>query len=296
MCAWLFPSPVRPMLTGSSSSPVGPERILPPACHFARTLWAGGRATAPATSCSSFAVPGWTPSAGKPIGVIPNVRETITRRPGRCPPAMDAIHPVSTAPEQDRVSKRLATRSLLQHHVRPAAAPDGAHRIPALPVIFEAHVWKRHLLTGNAPLRGRGERLHHRRQIVPVRQAVADEQDPGLRLPAARDAGDEEHPQKESCGTGHTAQLSGELVMACRSRCSCVQVSTFASAEDFIAEVVRLKPPAPLSTNPNGPVLGIVPPLTRSLSTSCLACSRALQTRLADGVNASVGTVTLTAA
>jgi YD repeat-containing protein len=51
------------------------------------------------------------------------------------------------------------------------------------------------------------------------------------------------------------------------SRFSYVQVSTFPSAEDFIAEVVRLKPPAPLSTNPNGPVLGIVPPLTRSLST-----------------------------
>ena len=50
-------------------------------------------------------------------------------------------------------------------------------------------------------------------------------------------------------------------------RFSYVQVSTFPSAEDFIAEVVRLKPPAPLSTNPNGPVLGIVPPLTRSLST-----------------------------
>ena len=51
------------------------------------------------------------------------------------------------------------------------------------------------------------------------------------------------------------------------SRFSYVQVSTFPSAEDFIAEVVRLKPPAPLSTNPTGPVLGIVPPLTRSLST-----------------------------
>jgi hypothetical protein len=48
---------------------------------------------------------------------------------------------------------------------------------------------------------------------------------------------------------------------------SYVQVSTWASLEDFIAEVVRLKSPATLATNPNGPVLGIVPPLTRSLST-----------------------------
>lgn len=49
---------------------------------------------------------------------------------------------------------------------------------------------------------------------------------------------------------------------------SYVQVSTWASLEDFIAEVVRLKPPATLATNPNGPVLGIVPPLMRSLSTT----------------------------
>ena len=52
------------------------------------------------------------------------------------------------------------------------------------------------------------------------------------------------------------------------SRFSYVQVSTWRSAEDFIAEVVRLKPPAPLSTNPNGPLLGIVPPLTRSVATT----------------------------
>lgn len=52
------------------------------------------------------------------------------------------------------------------------------------------------------------------------------------------------------------------------SRFSYVQVTTWPSAEDFIAEIVRLKPPAPLSTNPNGPVLDIVPPLTRSLSTT----------------------------
>ena len=49
---------------------------------------------------------------------------------------------------------------------------------------------------------------------------------------------------------------------------SYVQVSTWASAEDFIAEVVRLKPPATLATNPNGPVLDIVPPLTRSVGTT----------------------------
>jgi hypothetical protein len=49
---------------------------------------------------------------------------------------------------------------------------------------------------------------------------------------------------------------------------SYVQVSTWRSLEDFIAEVVRLKPPATLAANPNGPVLGIVPPLTRSVSTT----------------------------
>jgi hypothetical protein len=51
-------------------------------------------------------------------------------------------------------------------------------------------------------------------------------------------------------------------------RFSYVQISTWTSAEDFIAEVVRLKPPAPLSTNPNGPVVNVVPPLTRSLHTT----------------------------
>ena len=49
---------------------------------------------------------------------------------------------------------------------------------------------------------------------------------------------------------------------------SYVQVTTYPSAEDFIAEVVRLKPPASLSTGPTGPVVDIVPPLTRSLSTA----------------------------
>jgi hypothetical protein len=49
---------------------------------------------------------------------------------------------------------------------------------------------------------------------------------------------------------------------------SYVQVTTWNSVEDFIAEVVRLKPPATLATNPNGPVLGIVPPLMRSISTT----------------------------
>jgi hypothetical protein len=49
---------------------------------------------------------------------------------------------------------------------------------------------------------------------------------------------------------------------------SYVQVTTWNSVEDFIAEVVRLKPPATLATNPNGPVLGIVPPLMRSVSTT----------------------------
>jgi hypothetical protein len=48
---------------------------------------------------------------------------------------------------------------------------------------------------------------------------------------------------------------------------SYVQVSSWASVEDFIAEVVRLKAPATLASNPNGRVLDIVPPLTRSVST-----------------------------
>jgi hypothetical protein len=51
------------------------------------------------------------------------------------------------------------------------------------------------------------------------------------------------------------------------SHFSYVQTSTWSSLEDFIAEVVRLKPPATLATNPNGPVLDVVPPLTRSMST-----------------------------
>ena len=51
------------------------------------------------------------------------------------------------------------------------------------------------------------------------------------------------------------------------SRFSYVQVTTFNSTEDFIAEVVRIKPPAPIMTNPSGPALNIVPPLTRSVST-----------------------------
>ena len=48
------------------------------------------------------------------------------------------------------------------------------------------------------------------------------------------------------------------------ARFSYVQVTTYPSAEDFIAEIVRMKPPATLATNPNGPVLNIIPPLTRS--------------------------------
>jgi YD repeat-containing protein len=51
-------------------------------------------------------------------------------------------------------------------------------------------------------------------------------------------------------------------------RYSYVQVTTYQSAEDFIAEVVRLKAPAPLSSNPTGPATNIVPPLTRSLGTT----------------------------
>ena len=47
-----------------------------------------------------------------------------------------------------------------------------------------------------------------------------------------------------------------------------IQTSTWDSAEDFIAEVVRLKPPAVLPTSPGPqPVNDIIPPLTRSRST-----------------------------
>lgn len=49
---------------------------------------------------------------------------------------------------------------------------------------------------------------------------------------------------------------------------SYIQVSTWRSVEDFIGEVIRLKPPADLANNPNGPVFDVVPPLTRSVSTT----------------------------
>jgi YD repeat-containing protein len=52
------------------------------------------------------------------------------------------------------------------------------------------------------------------------------------------------------------------------ARFSYVQVTTYPTAEDFIAEIVRFKPPATLATNPNGPILNIIPPLTRSRSTT----------------------------
>jgi hypothetical protein len=49
---------------------------------------------------------------------------------------------------------------------------------------------------------------------------------------------------------------------------SYVQTSTWDSAEDFIAEVIRLKPPAVLPTAPGPtPVNDLIPPLTRSKST-----------------------------
>src|SRR5262245_32719277 len=53
------------------------------------------------------------------------------------------------------------------------------------------------------------------------------------------------------------------------SHFSYVQVSTFRSVEDFIGEVIRLKPPADLANNPAnpGPVYDVVPPLTRSIGT-----------------------------
>ena len=52
------------------------------------------------------------------------------------------------------------------------------------------------------------------------------------------------------------------------ARFSYVQVTSYAAAEDFIAEIVRMKPPATQATNPNGPILNISPPLTRSRSTT----------------------------
>src|SRR5262245_22150651 len=79
------------------------------------------------------------------------------------------------------------------------------------------------------------------------------------------------------------------------SHFSYVQVSTWASAEDFIAEVVRLKPPAPLSTNPNGPVLDIVPPLTRSLSTTGNGAIALSKTNSFDSTGRITGYVTRTA-
>ncbi|HEX5070705.1 MAG TPA: hypothetical protein VFV78_10880 [Vicinamibacterales bacterium] len=47
-----------------------------------------------------------------------------------------------------------------------------------------------------------------------------------------------------------------------------VQTSTWDSAEDFIAEVIRLKPPAPLPSTPGASAVNdIIPPLTRSRGT-----------------------------
>ena len=73
---------------------------------------------------------------------------------------------------------------------------------------------------------------------------------------------------------------------------SYVQVSTFNSVEDFIAEVVRIKPPAAISTNPTGPALGIVPPLTRSLSTVGNGAIALSKTNSYDSSNRITGYVT----
>ena len=53
------------------------------------------------------------------------------------------------------------------------------------------------------------------------------------------------------------------------SRFSYVQTSAWDSVDDFIAEVIRLKPPAVLPTSPTGPqaITDIIPPLTRSRGT-----------------------------
>lgn len=76
-------------------------------------------------------------------------------------------------------------------------------------------------------------------------------------------------------------------------RYSYVQVTTYDSTEDFIAEVVRLKAPASLSSNKPGPAVNVVPPLTRSLRTIAsgrivftLTNSYDTQGRLTGSVNA----------
>ena len=52
------------------------------------------------------------------------------------------------------------------------------------------------------------------------------------------------------------------------SRFTYVQTTTWDSAEDFIAEVIRLKPPAGLPTSPSPALVNdIIPPLTRSRNT-----------------------------
>jgi hypothetical protein len=76
---------------------------------------------------------------------------------------------------------------------------------------------------------------------------------------------------------------------------SYVQVSTWASLEDFIAEVVRLKPPATLASNPNGRVLDIVPPLMRSLSTTGNGTIALRKTNSYDSTGRLTGFVTRTA-
>jgi len=76
---------------------------------------------------------------------------------------------------------------------------------------------------------------------------------------------------------------------------SYVQVSTWKSDDDFIAEVIRLKPPADLATNPNGPVRDLVPPLTRSTSTTGNGAIALTKTNSYDTTNRLTGFVTRSA-
>lgn len=72
------------------------------------------------------------------------------------------------------------------------------------------------------------------------------------------------------------------------------QATTYASMEDFIAEVVRLKPPAPASSNPPGIQVNIVPPLMRFPSTTASGKIAFTMTNSFDGQGRLAGSVNTT--
>jgi len=74
-----------------------------------------------------------------------------------------------------------------------------------------------------------------------------------------------------------------------------VEVSTWNSLDDFIAEVARLKSPAAPSTAPNGLASAVLPPLTRSISTTGNGTVGFSKTNAFDATGRLTGFVTRTA-